>query len=159
MLTKLWHYNLTIISFSAIVLGAFSAHAENWALLVAVDDYKYISPDLRFCKSDAERMKAALTRIEPGGFKEENIKLLSNSEVTKKNLKRTFKTWLIDNVKPGDKAIFYFSGHGVQMRNPNAVEEEDGNDELLCLYDSFRHSYTFLRDNELGSWMDQVNID
>ena len=159
MLRKLWCHDLAILFFSVLIAPTFSTNAENWALLVAVDDYKYISPDLRFCKSDAERFKVALTKIQSGGFKEEHIKLLRDSEVTKKKLKQTFKEWLIDNVKPGDKALFYFSGHGVQMKNPRALEEEDGYDELLCLHDSFRHSYTFLRDNELGSWMDQVNTN
>ena len=43
------------------------------------------------------------------------------------------------------------------MSNPKAIEEEDKYDELLCVYDSTRHAYTFIRDNELGSWMDSIN--
>ncbi|MCH8294357.1 caspase family protein [Candidatus Poribacteria bacterium] len=158
MLTKSVRYILLLSAlYSIMALCPTSTYAEDWALFVAIDDYRNISPDLRFCESDARRMQNAL--INYAGFKEDNIKMLVGKEATKKNVKKAFKTWLIDNVKPGDKAFFYFSGHGVQMRNPRAKEEVDGKDELLCLYDSARHAYTFLRDNELGNWMDKINTD
>ena len=150
-----WSVLLLSVFCTITTLSAPSAHAENWALLVAVNDYRSISPDLRYCESDAIRMKNALMKY--ADFEAENIKMLLGAQATKKNVKQTFKTWLIDNVKPGDKALFYFSGHGVQMSNPKAIEEEDKYDELLCVYDSTRHAYTFIRDNELGSWMDSIN--
>jgi uncharacterized caspase-like protein len=143
---------------AAFVLGGGSPlYAENWALLVGVNDYKVIKPNLRFCESDAMRMKEAL--IKYAGFKEEHIKMLLGQEATKKNVKKEINDWLVANVKPGDKALFYFSGHGVQIPAREGDEEVDGQDELLCAYDSGRHSYTFIRDNELGRWMDQINTE
>ena len=132
MLTKSVRYALLLgVLYSIMTLCPTSIHAEDWALFVAIDDYRNISPDLRFCESDARRMQNAITNY--AGFKEANIKMLAGKAATKKNVKKAFKTWLIDNVKPGDKALFYFSGHGVQMKNPRAKEEVDGKDELLCL--------------------------
>lgn len=158
MFSKFCHYILLLgILYSGIILGgAAPVYAENRALLVGIDDYRTINPDLRFCESDAKRMRDGI--IKYAGFKEENIKMVLGHEATKKGIKRAIKEWLIDKAKPGDKVFFYFSGHGVQIKDPTG-QEEDGKDELLCAYDSARHSYTFIRDNELGAWMDQINTD
>lgn len=152
-----WSVLLLSVFFLMTLFSTPSVHAEHWALLVAVNDYRSISPDLRYCESDAIRMKNAL--IKYADFEAKNIKMLLGAQATKRNVKQAFKTWLIDNVKPGDKALFYFSGHGVQMPNPKAIEEADKYDELLCVYDSARHAYTFIRDNELGWWLDNINTD
>ncbi|MBI1929675.1 caspase family protein [Candidatus Poribacteria bacterium] len=130
--------------------------AEKWALLIGINDYKIIGPDLRFCESDAGRMKEAL--IKSAGFNEANIKLLLGTEATKSGIRKAMKDWLIANVKPGDTALFYFSGHGIQIPDPTG-QEEDGKDELLCAYDSALYSYTFVRDNELGEWLDEIQTD
>ena len=152
-----WSVLLLSVFFLMTLFSTPSAHAERWALLVAVNDYRSISPDLRYCESDAIRMRNAL--IKYADFEAKNIKMLLGTQATKRNVKQAFKTWLIDNVKPGDTALFYFSGHGVQLSNPKAIEEEDRHDELLCVYDSARHAYTFIRDNELGRWIDNINTD
>ena len=157
MLTRYFCYILLFSIFYSLTFGgAPPACAENWALLVGIDDYKVINPDLRFCESDAERMKNAI--IKYADFKPENIKMLLGAKATKTGVKRAVKEWLIENAKPGDKVLFYFSGHGVQIPDPTK-QEEDGKDELLCAYNSARHSYTFIRDNELGKWMDQINTE
>ena len=54
--------------------------------------------------------------------------------------------------------FFHFSGHGVQIKDPTGTEE-DGRDELLCAYDSARHSFTFIRDSELGGWLNEINTE
>ena len=99
-------------------------------------------------------MKESL--IKYAGFKDENTRLLVGKSATKKGIRLAFKEVLIDRVKPGDKALFYFSGHGVQIADKTG-QEEDGKDEMLCAQDSAMHTYTFVRDNELGKWMDQVD--
>ena len=130
-----------------------TAAAENWALLVGINDYRVIN-DLRLAEGDATRMKESL--IKYAGFKDENTRLLVGKSATKKGIRLAFKEVLIDRVKPGDKALFYFSGHGVQIADKTG-QEEDGKDEMLCAQDSAMHTYTFVRDNELGKWMDQVD--
>ena len=130
-----------------------TAAAENWALLVGINDYRVIN-DLRLAEGDATRMKESL--IKYAGFKDENTRLLVGKSATKKGIRLAFKEVLIDRVKPGDKALFYFSGHGVQIADKTG-QEKDGKDEMLCAQDSAMHTYTFVRDNELGKWMDQVD--
>ena len=154
MFTKLCQCILLLSLLYSLISGSVSpVYAESWALLVGINDYRIITPDLRFCESDVQRMKEALTKY--AGFKEEHIKTLLGQEATKKGIKQAINEWLIANVKPGDKALFYFSGHGVQIPDPTG-QEKDGKDELLCAYDSALHVYTFVRDNELGKWMDGI---
>ena len=150
-----WYHLAGIISVLVLqtLLIPKTAAAENWALLVGINDYRIIN-DLRLAEGDATRMKESL--IKYAGFKDENTRLLVGKSATKKGIRLAFKEVLIDRVKPGDKALFYFSGHGVQIADKTG-QEEDGKDEMLCAQDSAMHTYTFVRDNELGKWMDQVD--
>jgi uncharacterized caspase-like protein len=142
----------SVLALQALLIPKTAA-AENWALLVGINDYRVIN-DLRLAEGDATRMKESL--IKYAGFKDENTRLLVGKSATKKGIRLAFKEVLIDRVKPGDKALFYFSGHGVQIADKTG-QEEDGKDEMLCAQDSAMHTYTFVRDNELGKWMDQVD--
>ena len=150
-----WRHLAGVISVLALqaLLIPKTATAANRALLVGIDDYRVIN-DLRLAEGDATRMRESL--IKYAGFKEENTRLLLGKSATKKGIRQAFKEVLIDKVKPGDKALFYFSGHGVQIADKTG-QEEDGKDEILCAQDSAMHTYTFVRDNELGKWMDQVD--
>ncbi|HID55655.1 TPA: caspase family protein, partial [Candidatus Poribacteria bacterium] len=145
---------------SLIVLAVFlsagfhRAVAEGYAVLVGINDYLYITPKLNFCENDVKVFKQIL--IEKAGFKPENIKVLLSKEATKVNIMKAITQWLADRVKPGDKAIFYFSGHGVQLKDDNG-DEEDGKDEVLCAYDSALYDITFIRDDELDRWFHKIN--
>ena len=143
---------ITVLALQALLIPK-TATAANRALLIGIDDYRVIN-DLRLAEGDATRMRESL--IKYAGFKDENTRLLLGKSATKKGIRQAFKEVLIDRVKPGDKALFYFSGHGVQIADKTG-QEEDGKDEMLCAQDSAMHTYTFVRDNELGKWMDQVN--
>merc|ERR1712000_240272 len=143
---------ITVLALQALLIPK-TATAANRALLTGIDDYRVIN-DLRLAEGDATRMRESL--IKYAGFKDENTRLLLGKSATKKGIRQAFKEVLIDRVKPGDKALFYFSGHGVQIADKTG-QEEDGKDEMLCAQDSAMHTYTFVRDNELGKWMDQVN--
>lgn len=135
---------------------AITASADKWAVIVGINEYKIIDPDLRYCESDALKMKNFLTQ--KAGFNEEHIKILLGKEATKRNIREAIKNWLAMNVKPGDRAVFYFSGHGVQFQDFNG-DEEDGLDEMLGAYDSGRLDFTFIKDDELSRWLRKVNTD
>lgn len=140
-----------------LLLCANLTWAENWALLVGINDYKYNSigiADLKFCENDVDLFKETL--IKYANFKEDNIKVLKSEEATKKNIKSGFLDWLAVNAKPGDKVIFYFSGHGVQLKDYDG-DEEDGLDEYLVVHDSASLDIYFVSDDELGDWLDKVN--
>ena len=82
--------------------------------------------------NDVRIMKEALTSRY--GFREEDIKVLTEKEATRDNIIRAFESWLINGTKEGDLVFFYFSGHGTQVPDQNG-DEEDGLDEALCPYD------------------------
>ncbi|MCD6507176.1 caspase family protein [Candidatus Poribacteria bacterium] len=134
--------------------GFHHASAEGYAVLVGINDYMYITPKLNFCENDVKAFKQIL--IEKAGFKPQNIKVLLSKDATKVNIMKAITQWLADRVKPGDKTIFYFSGHGVQLSDDNG-DEADGKDEVLCAYDSALYDITFIRDDELDRWFHKIN--
>ena len=61
-----------------------SVYQNSWALLIAVDNYKYV-PKLKYAVADAEAMKQYLSTA--GGFPAGNIKTLYNEQATMANIK------------------------------------------------------------------------
>ncbi len=140
----------------AILLAAMFAgiaHAENWAVIVGIDKYQKIRPNLSFCVPDAKLFRDALLKY--SGFQPDHIKTLFDEEATKANIKEALLDWLAGNVQPGDKAVFYFSGHGVQMKDING-DEEDGYDEVLVAHDSWLIDTKFIIDEELSRWVGRI---
>ncbi len=130
--------------------------AEDSAVLVGINDYKIISPDLRYCESDAMLMKETLIRYMD--FKEENIKMLLGNEATKQGISSAITNWLKNQVTPEDRAIFYFSGHGTQCDDLSG-DEDDSKDELLCAYDSYRRIQSYIKDDDLSRWFAEVEAE
>lgn len=63
----------------------------------------------------------------------EDITYLENLECTKDNV-GYYLDAVIDSCEEGDFFIYYYSGHGTQVPDKSG-DEEDGNDEALCLVD------------------------
>jgi len=110
------------------------ALAARKALLVGVERYKNEAHNLEGVASDVKLFKEVL--IKRAGIAEKEIKILLDNEATKQNVVKSFKEWLIDGTSPGDTALFYFSGHGIQVWDENADEVQDGRDEALMCHDS-----------------------
>jgi hypothetical protein len=70
------------------------------------------------------------------GFSRENQKILLDRQATKENVVKAFDDWLIKGTKPGDTALFYFSGHGTQVWDENGHEIQDGKAKILICYDT-----------------------
>ena len=66
------------------------------------------------------------------GFTE--VKILLDANATLENIKQNFEQWLIKGTGPGDRVLFYFSGHGTQKADNNG-DEADGFDEVLACHD------------------------
>ncbi|MFN0014482.1 MAG: caspase family protein [Saprospiraceae bacterium] len=82
------------------------------AVVVGISDYQ--SPaihDLQFAHSDAEAFAAWLKSPAGGSVPAENVQLLINAKATGGALLGALE-WLMDETKPDDQVIFYFSGHG-----------------------------------------------
>ena len=146
----------TTLVLALSLLAVTVSLAEDAAVIAGVNDYRTITPDLRYCESDAELVKKTL--IQYMDFKEENVKMLLGKEATRNGIRLAISEWLKNRVKPGDKAIFYFSGHGIQFDDYNG-DEEDGKDELLCAYDSSSTLSSYVKDDDLNRWFKQISTD
>ena len=134
-------------------------HASDRALLIGVGEYKNNIKDLPGVILDIETMRDSAQIL---GFKDENIKVLLNEEVTLENLKKTITSWLIEGTTVDDKVLIYFTGHGSRIPDLNN-DEADGADEVLVLYDSVvvRENYkktikNVLLDDEFGLYLQQI---
>ena len=115
------------------------------AVLTGINRYKHIS-NLRGCDNDVYNMQRLL--VDVFAFPESNIRTLTDKEVTKERILAGWN-WLTKNAKPGDNLVFHFSGHGSYVSDADG-DEDDGADELLCLYDmDFDDPDTYLLDDDM----------
>ena len=122
------------------------------ALLAGINNYKTIG-DLRGCINDTQSIRTLL--VETFGFDPAAVRILTDKKVTKAELRKQWR-WLISGLQSGDRVIFHFSGHGSYNVDQNG-DEEDGVDELLCLYGmDWDDPETYLLDDELHNWTQEV---
>lgn len=91
------------------------------ALLVGINQYPDV--DLAGCLTDVELQQELL--INRFGFQAQDIITLTNKEATKNNIKDSFNSHLIQQAKPGDVAIFHFSGYGSRIKYQEELEEKE----------------------------------
>jgi metacaspase-1 len=102
------------------------------ALIVGVDKYRNPAWNLQGCTLDAAVMSGMLQ--DHFGFPGDNIRLLMDERATKASIESRLD-WLVRDSKPGDVLVFFFAGHGSQVRDRDGDELEDGMDEILCPHD------------------------
>lgn len=107
------------------------AWAEDRALLVTLADYADETANLPGLEQNLILMQDVLTKL---NFKKQQIKLLTDDQATSRGIVAAFEDWLITDVEPDDRVVFYYSGHGYQVRDLNG-DEDDGCDEALVAYD------------------------
>jgi hypothetical protein len=118
----------------------------NKALLIGINTYP--SAPLNGCVNDVTDMANFL--VDKCSFQKSEISLLINERATKAGIIEKL-SFLIDGIKPGDRIIFHYSGHGVQLPTFNPQGEVDGLDEVICPYDFNWTEKTSIRDKELAS--------
>lgn len=87
---------------------------NTYAVIVAVADYENFTAlkgDLNFTINDAKKFTGFLMSKEGGNVPAGNIYLLTEGKAKKANIKHYTKK-MFSKAKPGDRVIFYFSGHG-----------------------------------------------
>ena len=91
---------------------------------------------------DSERMFRLVSRYAA------DVTYLKDGEATKERVSAALRRAI--ELANNGLVIFYYSGHGGSEPFPNVgIEETDGKDEFLCLYD------TWLRDNEIWTILSQ----
>lgn len=104
---------LKINKFAALNYAhGYEQMADVYLLAVGVNDYTKMNyENLRCCVNDALSMKNFFSMPQGGKIKEGNIILLLDKMATKQNLISEAKK-LFKKIKPNDRFIFFFSGHG-----------------------------------------------
>jgi uncharacterized caspase-like protein len=158
---------------AAIVTALLVAHAvearppRKRALLVGINDYsasRLTRPkdarepaardwaNLDGTINDVTMMRGLLTTIY--GFDDEDIVTLTDQQATRDAIMKTIECHLLAASRRGDVLLFYFSGHGSQVRN-SASSEDDKLDESLVPADS-RLGAEDIRDKDLRDVFNRI---
>jgi metacaspase-1 len=117
------------------------------ALLVGVDQYARPDvPPLRGCVNDVVLVRRVLKRY--FNVPNEDIRVVVNDRATKANILDRLHA-IIDASWAGDVVVFYFSGHGSQIRDRDGDELSDALDEVICPYDIDWDQGTYIVDDDL----------
>jgi hypothetical protein len=148
-------YQVTATSYAPGEQGAYTIRVEEgttvqrsvrgqvYAVFAGITNYTAFSP-LAYCAEDAVKLNESLANT--GTLASQSI-VLTDEAVTVDGLRRAFER-VAERAGPDDLFLFFYSGHGVQVANP---DEMDGSDEALALIDGN------VTDDELNSWLEPVN--
>ena len=120
---------------------------SKWAVVIGIADYQGTSSDLWHPDEDAKEMYTELTRQQ--GYPKNNVKLLTNRAATAAAIVSAIN-WLVSKEKTGDEVVFFYSGHGARVPEPNdwdTDDEADKYDEMIVTYDFYG-----LPDGQLKGW-------
>lgn len=131
------------------------------ALLVGIDQYLPARSgvdagrsvtDLDGAINDVEALRAVL--VARFGFKTENVHVLRNGEATRDRIFTEMRNWLVSAGAKGDVGLFFYAGHGSQVRNSKS-KELDGMDESIVPADA-RLGRPDIRDKEFAALFDSA---
>jgi uncharacterized caspase-like protein len=95
-------------------------------VVIGVDRYESRQvPALRYSVRDAEALHQFLTG--PGGFKKDNVILLTDRaerKPTLRSIKWALGTFLTRSAKKDDTVLVFFAGHGVPEIDPRGIEKD-----------------------------------
>jgi metacaspase-1 len=100
------------------------------ALLVGINDYPREEDRLEGCVNDVFLMSSVLQEC---GFPE-SIRVCLDDRATAQGITERLK-WLLDDPRPGDERVFYYSGHGATIPEYGENLEPDRKTETLVPWD------------------------
>jgi metacaspase-1 len=121
---------LTALAACAL-LSAGSAFAASKVLLIGVGKYRLPNNDLPGIDLDIENMKHVAKIM---GFAAGDTLVLFDEQATHAGVKSALTGWLRDGVRPEDRVLIYFSGHGTRVPDPRP-SNASGIDDALVLHD------------------------
>ena len=136
----------------ALLCYISAVHAEDRALLIGINQYEH-TRTLKGTHNDVEAMQSLL--YNHLGFKTEAIKVLKDNQANKASILQALDDWLINDSKPGDHIVFYYSGHGDQLPDQSG-DEQDGMDEALIPFDADSNGKNWILDDEIATRMQQL---
>ena len=97
-------------------LAGQTAYTNSYALIIGVGNYAFLPKDKRldFAAKDATDLRDVLVRSY--GFATENVTVLLDDKATRANIEAALSALADDKVKPDDRVLIYFSGHGQTVK-------------------------------------------
>jgi len=129
-------------------IPANAQQRQVFAISVGIADYGGNTSDLTYTDTDAAKLYQKFEEL--GMLREESI-LLTNQQASLPEFRRAFQQ-VAAQAGPDDIFLFFYSGHGSQIEDPNDRGELDGRDETLVFADGEE-----LTDDDLAAMFAQVN--
>ena len=109
-------------------------YSDSWALVIGINKYQNVD-QLNYAVNDAIAVKEML--VNKYGFKEDNIKLITDGEATKDNILKGFSD-ILTQAKEKDRVVVFYAGHGETYKLPSGGDmgyliPVDGNLDNLYL--------------------------
>lgn len=118
--------------------NAFDDEPRKLALVIGISDYPNIKK-LQFADKDAKDFASYLIDKKGMNLPKENVKLYVNSKATRATILYEGLNWLAEELRPGDEAYIFFSGHG-DVTNMDAQQDILKTGYLLT-YESEKDKY------------------
>ncbi|MEH0156079.1 caspase family protein [Limibacter armeniacum] len=128
----------------ALLIGINEYNSNN-----AVGEWQNLEGAVNDAQSVASMLKARY------GFKSRNIELLTkNAETSRKGIVKAFEK-ITEKVESGDVVMFYYAGHGTQVRN-SSFYEEDKLHEAIVPSDGSKGIDRYILDVEMNHYFNQI---
>jgi metacaspase-1 len=125
------------------------------ALLIGINNYPNAADRLEGCVNDVFTMSALLQDC---GIQPESIRTCLDERATAEGILSRMK-WLLDDPKPGDELIFYYSGHGARVPEYGNDYEPDHHVETLVPYDFDWSREKSISDDQIYALYSQLPYD
>ncbi|MGD9158861.1 MAG: caspase family protein [Desulfobacteraceae bacterium] len=125
------------------------------ALLIGINDYPNEADRLEGCVNDVFLMSSVLQEC---GFPPESIRVCLDKRATARGIFDRLE-WLLDDPKPGDERIFYYSGHGATIPEYGEYNEPDRLTETLVPWDFDWSEETAIIDDQIFYLYSQLPWD
>lgn len=114
---------------------------DRLAVVVGLSEFKYDLSEYVPGEMDAKEIAEELSFM----WGDDNVKLLINSEATKKGIKSAIYDWLDPKEGKGDTVLFFFSGHGIR--------------EYISPYDASGNFESWLSSREISKWLNILGAE
>ncbi|MEM9080869.1 MAG: caspase family protein [Verrucomicrobiota bacterium] len=126
--------------------------ARKRAFLVGINDYPNPADRLEGCVNDVFLVSSVLQEC---GFPANHIRVLLDERATTPNILTRIE-WLLEDARPGDQLVFYFSGHGARSPKYNADMAIEGYEERLVTHDFDWSDETGITDQMINGLYSQL---
>lgn len=139
-------YVVTLQQGAAPQISANNSARRVYAVMVGISDYPGSGNDLPLTAEDARKLQQALQR--QGTLAAESVTLI-DGQATRAGVRQAFQR-VAAAAGPDDLFLFFYSGHGNQVRGQVSATEPDGKNETIEMVDGA------ITDDELNEMFQQV---